>query len=144
MAEEVIIADQDSLYRWDGPKRKQTLLSGTLGRLVLTNARLMFLSTGKHDITLGRIVAGAGGNTFRSLSSGSTTHLDLDALSNKGSISVPIGAITSAELKGMFKFLSVSYVLPDGSAAASAFAPKNGGMPSGAAWVTAIEQGRGQ
>ena len=133
--DEHVLAVADGIYRWDGPKRKATLLSGTLGRLVVTNQRLLFLSTGKHDVTVGKVLAGARGNHLQSTRTDRTDGLDISALGNDGSLDVPLEHVRSAELKGMFKFLSVTY---DGGA--SAFAPKNGGMPAGQAWVELIEQ----
>jgi len=135
--EEHVLAVADGIYRWDGPKRKATLLSGTLGRLVLTDQRLLFLSSGKHDVTVGKVLAGARGNHLQGSRTDRTDRLDITALGNPGSIAVPLEQICTAELKGMFKFLSVSH--GDG---ASAFAPKNGGMPNGRGWVELIGQAR--
>jgi hypothetical protein len=133
--DEHVLAVADGIYRWDGPKRKTTLLSGKLGRLVLTNRRLLFLSSGKHDVTVGKVLAGARGNHLRAGRTDRTDGLDISALANEGSLDLPLEQVRSAELKGMFKFLSVTY---DGGA--SAFAPKNGGMPAGQAWVELIGQ----
>lgn len=136
--EEHVIAVADGIYRWDGPKRKATFLSATLGRLVLTSERLLFLSSGTHDITVGKVLAGARGNHLASLRTDRTDGLDLNALANKGSLDLPVARIRTAELKGMFKFLVVT--AEDGTA--SAFAPKNGGMPAGRDWVDLIDQAR--
>ena len=132
---EHVLAVADGIYRWDGPKRKATLLSGPLGRLVLTDRRLLFLSTGKHDVTVGKLLAGARGNHLQGGRTDRTDGLDISALANHGSLDLPLEHVRTVELKGMFKFLSVRY---DGGA--SAFAPKNGGMPAGQAWVELIEQ----
>ena len=83
------------------------------------------------------------GNPAGGLKTASTEGLDLSALSNKGSLEVPIENITSSELKGMFKYLVVHYVDDAGQAAASAFSPKKGGMPTGPTWVETIEQAKG-
>ena len=140
--DEQFLLGSEKIYRWPGPKRKATLVSGTLGRILLTSQRLLFLSTGKHDVTAGKLMAGA---VFApiGLRTDSTEGLDLSALSNEGSLEVPIEKITSCELKGMFKYLVVHYVDDAGQAAATAFAPKNGGMPAGPTWVETIEQSKG-
>ena len=133
--DEHVLAVADGIYRWDGPKRKTTLVSAKLGRLVLTNQRLLFLSSGRHDVTLGKVLAGASGNLARGLRTDRTDDLDITALGNAGSLDLPLEQVRTVELKGLFKFLSVTY---DGGA--SAFAPKNGGMPAGPAWVELIQQ----
>ena len=141
MAEEVLI-DADKVFHWPGPKRKQTLFSATLGRLILTNERLLFLSTGKHDVTAKRLLAGAAGNAFVSLTTGSTQQLDISAVENKGGIAIPASNIQSAELKGMFKVLTITYTDETGETKASTFAPKNGGMPNGPTWVELLQQAK--
>jgi hypothetical protein len=133
--DEHVLAVADGIYRWDGPKRKTTLVSAKLGRLVLTNQRLLFLSSGRHDVTLGKVLAGASGNLVRGLRTDRTDDLDITALGNAGSLDLPLEQVRTVELKGLFKFLSVTN---DGGA--SAFAPKNGGMPAGQAWVELIRQ----
>jgi hypothetical protein len=133
--DEHVLAVADGIYRWDGPKRKTTLVSAKLGRLVLTNQRLLFLSSGRHDVTLGKVLAGASGNLARGLRTDRTDDLDITALGNAGSLDLPLEQVRTVELKGLFKFLSVTY---DGGA--SAFAPKNGGMPAGQGWVELIRQ----
>jgi hypothetical protein len=133
--DEHVLAVADGIYRWDGPKRKTTLVSAKLGRLVLTNQRLLFLSSGRHDVTLGKVLAGASGNLARGLRTDRTDDLDITALGNAGSLDLPLEQVCAVELKGLFKFLSVTY---DGGA--SAFAPKNGGMPAGQGWVELIRQ----
>ena len=99
MAEEVILADQDSLHRWDGPR------SAPVERI--------------------------------------DDHLDLDALNNRAASRCRSARSAPPSSRGCSSS-SRSYLLPDGSTAASAFAPKNGGMPSGAGWVTAIERASGR
>jgi hypothetical protein len=142
MDEEVLV-ETDRVYCWPAPKRKSTLLSATLGRVVLTNQRLLFLSTGKHDVTVAKLAGGALGGTAAAMGmrSADTGHLDLSALANKGSLSVPLGDLRSADLKGMFKVLVVEYTTPTGTAHAT-FAPKNGGMPDGPYWVAKINAAR--
>lgn len=136
--EERVVAIAEGIYRWDGPKRRSTLLSATLGRLVLTTERLLFLSSGRHDVTVGKLLAGAAGNHVRGLRTDRTDGLDIDAFANEGSLDLALDRLRSAELKGMFKFLSITF-----EGGASAFAPKNGGMPAGHQWVELLDQARG-
>ena len=141
--EEEVLHITDGIYHWPRPKRKSTLFSATLGRLGLTTHRLMFLSSGKHDVTAGKLLAGAAGQVTTGLRTSDTTNLDISALGNKGSLEVPLQDVRSCELKGMFKVLVVNYV-SGGSEAASTFAPKNGGMSAGKAWIEAMTTARAQ
>ena len=137
--DEQILMRTDKVFRWEGAKRKQTLFSAKLGRLVLTNRRLLFLSTGKHDVTAKRLAAGAIAPVL-GLGTASTADLDMEAVKAEGGIEVPLSAIRSAELKGMFKALTVTYTDETGAEKASTFAPKNGGMPDGPTWVSQLKQ----
>ncbi len=139
---EIVLMEADQLYRWEGPKRKQTLLSATLGRVVLTDQRLLFLSSGKHDVTIGKALAGASGNALRATRTDSTAHLDLGALANKGSLDLPLASVAECNLQGMFKCLAIHYVDASGQRQATTFAPKTGGMPGGQTWIDAITQAR--
>jgi len=138
-ADEQVVLVTDQVFRWDGPKRKQTVIGANLGRLALTNQRLLFLSTGKNDLTAGRIVAGAASPAAVLRVSG-TDDLDISAVQAKGGLEVPLAAITSAQLKGLFKYLVVTYTDASGAPQASTFSPKNSGMPDGATWVAEIER----
>ena len=137
--DEHVLMQADKVFRWEGKKRKQTLFSAKLGRLVLTDRRLLFLSTGKHDVTAKRLIAGAI-SPGAGLGTSSTVDLDLDSAHAEGGIDVPLSAISSAELTGLFKVLTVTYSDETGVSKASTFAPKNGGMPDGPTWVSRIEQ----
>lgn len=141
VTEEAILL-ADGIYCWPGPKRKQLLTSATLGRVLLTSERLLFLSSGKHDVTVKKMLAGAGGNAATGLKTADTGDLDLTALDNKGSLEIPLYNIRASELKGMFKYLVVHYLDAAGSGSAATFAPKNGGMPVGQTWVEEIEKRR--
>ncbi len=135
-----VLGQADRIYRWEGPKRKQTLFSAKLGRLVLTPSHLIFLSSGKSDVAkrmaLGAVSPAAG------LRTSGTEHLDMSALTLDGSLVVPLTQVVNAELKGMFKVMTLTYRLDDGREQASTFAPKNGGMPDGVGWVGAIHAAR--
>jgi hypothetical protein len=141
--DEQVLLVQDQVFRWEGSKRKQTVVKAKLGRLVLTDRRLLFLSTGSNDLSAASLAAGG---ATRGASVGrisSTQDLDLRALQAPGGLEVDLSAITSAELKGMFKYLVVTYRDASGAAQASTFTPKNSGMPGGATWVEEIERRRG-
>lgn len=57
MTEEQILLQAERIYCWAGPKMGMTLFTAKLGRLALTNERLVFLSTGKSDA--GKLMAKA-------------------------------------------------------------------------------------
>lgn len=137
MIEDVIL-QADKVFRWDGPKRKQTLFSAHLGRLVLTTERLLFLSSGSNDITAKRVAGGAT-SPLAVFSVTGTEQLDLAALATKGSLEVDRRSIISAQLKGMFKYLTIVFRGSGGEELASTFSPKNSGMPDGPAWVHALQ-----
>ena len=139
MDEQVVLL-QDQVFRWEGPKRKQTLAKAKLGRLVLTDRRLLFLSTGSNDLTVASLAAGGASHGASALLVSSTQDLDLRALHAPGGLEVELSAVTSAQLKGMFKYLVVTYTDPSGAGQASTFTPKNSGMPNGPTWVAQIER----
>lgn len=140
MGDEAVIMEADKVFKWDGPKRKQTLIKAKLGRVVLTDSRFMFLSTGKNDITIGRLAGGAV-NPLLGLRTASTDGLDLAASEAAGGVNVARDQIRNAELKGMFKVLTVTWVDDEGNEKVATFAPKNGGMPDGPAWVAQLAPG---
>lgn len=47
---EQIVAENDGILCWKGPKMGMTLLSAKVGKLVLTDQRLLFLSAGKGGL----------------------------------------------------------------------------------------------
>jgi hypothetical protein len=127
----------DGVYRWEGPKRKQTLFKAKLGRLVLVTDRLYFLSLGKNAIgrhVLGEIVP----VTSSLIREAQTDDLDLTALDQPGSLEVPLNRLETFRLHGMFKVMTITYRDESGREEASTFAPKDGGMPNGPAWIEAI------
>src|SRR3954471_13020705 len=138
MADEVRVLSTDNVFKWDGPKRKQTVISARLGRLVLTDRRLVFLSSGSNDLSAGKLAAAGATRGASALRVSSTAALDSSALGNDGSLEVTVPQLARAELKGMFKVLVVWWVDAAGTERAATFAPKNGGMPAGMSWVKAI------
>jgi hypothetical protein len=140
--DEQVVLVTDKVYRWEGPKRKQTLIKAKLGRVILTDQRLLFLSTGSNDLSAGKLLAGGATYGAAGLITSSTSDLDLSALNAPGGLEVQLSAVTSAELKGMFKVMVVHYKDENGADQATTFAPKNGGMPGGVQWVEEIEKRR--
>jgi hypothetical protein len=130
----------DNVYRWEGPKRKQTLFKAKLGRLVLVPSHLYFLSTGKNAV--GRGIVGEIIPLGGVIPDATTDHLDLSALSEVGSLEIPVGRLEECHLHGMFKVMTVTYQDEAGDVAAVTFAEKNAGMPNGLAWVEAITQAK--
>lgn len=141
-ADETIVLEAEKIFRWDGPKRKQTLFKAKLGRLVLTDRRLLFLSSGKNDISVGKLVGGAVSPLLALRTSG-TGGLDLSATSAEGGLDVPRERLRGAELKGMFKTMTVTWTDAAGAEQVATFAPKNGGMPNGGAWVAEFQRTAG-
>lgn len=140
MVDEQVVLLEDQVFRWEGPKRKQTVIKAKLGRLVLTDRRLLFLSTGSNDLSAAKLAAGGASRGASVLRVSSTRDLDLNALQAAGGLEVDLSAIKSAELKGMFKYMVISYIDASGAPQTSTFSPKNSGMPDGASWVAEIER----
>ena len=142
MSQEAVILQSDRVFKWDGPKRKQTLIKAKLGRLLLTDRRLLFLSTGKNDITAGKLVAAGlfGGSPDAALKVSSTGALDITALTNEGAIDVPVAWVRGAELHGAFKVMTVRWVDGAGAEQVATFADKNAGMPDGPTWVAHLQR----
>ena len=130
---ESIVGETDALYCWHGPKMGMTILTAKLGKLILTEQRLLFLSAGASGG--GQRMAGAAGlPTF----GGSTVAVSLD---KKGSVEIPLAAISRCEA-GKKRALVVWHRTDAGSEDAHAFGQQLG-MPNLDAWVTAIDARRG-
>jgi hypothetical protein len=136
--DEQLVIDADRIYCWDGPKMKATLFSAKLGRLVLTDQRLVFLSSGKSDAT--KLMAKAVVSPALASRGGSTAGLDAGALANEGSVEIPLGAITRCEA-GKKRALIVSYLKEDGSEQSYAFGEKMG-MPGRDSWAAEVNARR--
>ena len=140
--DEAVITQVDQLMKWDAPKRKQTVFGAKLGRLIVTNARVVFLSSGSNDLTLGKAVAGGMGHHTAALRSSSTSNLDGAAMANAGSLDIPLSAITTAEVKGkVFKTLAICFST-DGGDRFATFAPKNGSLIGADGLVATIEKAK--
>jgi hypothetical protein len=137
--DEQLVLDADRIYRWEGPKMKATLFSAKLGRLVLTDQRLVFLSTGRSDAA--KLAALGAISPALATRGGSTAGLDASALANEGSFSAPLASITRCEA-GKKRALVVSYRGDDGAELSFAFGEKMG-MPNRDSWVEQINGRRG-
>jgi hypothetical protein len=136
---EFVVLRAEQIFKWDGPKRKQTMFKAKLGRLLLTDRRLLFLSTGSNDLSGGKLARGAVSSTAV-LRVSSTETLDLSALHADGGLELPRERIRNAELKGMFKYLTITWADDSGASRSATFALKNGGMPGGADWVAELNR----
>ncbi|MGA1794160.1 MAG: hypothetical protein ACMUHM_09425 [Thermoplasmatota archaeon] len=98
--EETVINTADRIQMWTGEKPGLTMWDSFVGRLVLTDRRLLFLSTGdsgmKKRISVSMFVGWIPG-LF--LGEPKTKDLDLLALGNKGSLSIDLKDIRSFEVK---------------------------------------------
>jgi hypothetical protein len=130
------IDNRNGVYRWFGTKREALLSSGVVGRLILTSQRLLVFSTGSHDVTAGRLLAGA---VFLPLGlmTANTRNLNWDALENFGGLDLPLHEFINFENKGMFKYLLISFNWPDGCVYPSVFSCKNSGLPGYAKLIQA-------
>ena len=131
--DEQMLGQAEGIYCWRGKKMKATLFSAKIGRLVLTDRRLVFLSTGKSDA--GRLALGAALPFGNTLGGARTDALDFAALENQGSLDIPIQAITRCE--PVKRALSVSYRDADGHEHDFAFSEKMA-MPGRDEWVARI------
>jgi hypothetical protein len=136
--DEQLVLEADRVYRWEGPKMKATLFSAKLGRLVLTDQRVVFLSTGKTDAA--KLAGLAAISPALATRGGSTAGLDESALANEGSFSVPLAAVTRCEA-GKKRALVLSFRDEGGTEQSFAFGEKMG-MPGRDSWVEQINTRR--
>jgi hypothetical protein len=122
--DEQLIIEANKLLCWRGPKMGMTVLTAKPGRLVLTDQRLLFLSskssTGVPPVD--------GAPVSR-------------ALDDAGSLEIPLASVTRCE-PGAKRALVVWHRSADGAEAAHAFGQQMG-MPSRDAWVAEINRLRG-
>lgn len=113
-----------SILRWDGPKRKAGMWSAKFGNIVLTDRRLLFLSTGKSGVTAQGLLTGRITGTVD--------------LSKKGSLEIPLENVVSASVETRWGLLVVRYLDSHGAEKATTFAEQVAGMPDGGAWASSI------
>lgn len=123
-----VILSSDRVFQWVGPSRRANLFGTKLGKLVLTDQHLVFLSSG---------MAGWYGQFAWSLK------LDESALSNKGSLAVELDRLTRYEYVKVGRvgtaYLSISFEDADGSEASYAFMNKLT-LEGGSAWTEEIDR----
>ena len=114
-----VIEHADEIYCWPGPKMRATVLSATLGRLVLTDLHLQF-QPARHR--RGRILA----------------RLAPRAKGGEGTLSIALADVTKCE-EGTKRALVVSHRGADGTEHSHAFGQRMG-MPARARWVELINR----
>lgn len=123
---ERVLAAEDGIYCWPGRKMKATLFSAKLGRLVLTDQRLVFVSSGGSDAATRALQAAAMG-PIGGVIGASTAGLDGSALQNPGSLEVSLGSLTRCV--AVKRALSISFRAADGSEAEFAFSLRSSPCP---------------
>jgi hypothetical protein len=110
---EVVLRATDGINAWAKPKPGWTMAGATVGRLVLTNERLLFLSTGTNGVAKALVASLAMGPLGQVMfGQTKTSDLDLSALETRGSFSVPLARLSSCELRKRWDFgmyLSLRY-----------------------------------
>jgi hypothetical protein len=94
---------------WPREKPRMVTFGSTVGNFVLTENRLMFLSTGEKDMSAGV----ATDLMYVDTDAPDTDNLGKEALKNKHSVEIPLDRLESIELKkrlmGLSNWLSVKY-----------------------------------
>jgi len=140
---ETVVRSESEVYRWEGPKARMTLSGTMLGTLVLTDERLLFLSTGGNDAARRVRAAALGGALAGELAASRTGALDLSALDAPGSFAVPLDQVAGARAARRWdatKYLSVD--LHDRGAPVACALMRKMGMPDAAGWAAGIEEAR--
>jgi len=114
MEGEEIVRVASATRCFEGEKPKRIILGSYLGKLVLTNKRLLFISSGKSStagslagVAVGGALGGAIGAWAGTKIGGKigTDKLDLEGLKNAGSFDIPIEAIRVCECPRNFLHL---------------------------------------
>ena len=95
---EVVADALDGMYMWRAARPGVTLFGAYVGRVLLTNHRFLFLSTGATGVSRGWVFTAAGGLTMLTFRKTTTDQLDLSALRNEGSLSGRLDHITSSRV----------------------------------------------
>jgi hypothetical protein len=149
---EIVLYAEDELQLWHERRPGFSIFGSYTGRVVLTSARLLFLSTGGSGVerrlalgTLGVVGTLLFGQT-------STAELDLSALSAEGSLAVPLGRITQGSAQrrcDCTNYVGIQYAkegakVEEGEELAEcAFMPKDGiAWPGAAAWASKLDEAR--
>ncbi len=146
-AGEVVLFAQDDLQLWHERRPGFTIFGSYVGRVLLTSARLLFLSTGESGATR-RLLVGAALGPIGSLVFGQTSTADLDAraLEAEGSAAIPLDRITAHGAQrrcDCTNYVGVQYTRTDDAVGELAFMPKDGIAWGGAArWATELDAAR--
>jgi hypothetical protein len=123
---EDVILESKRVFRWDGPERKTSLTGTKFGRLVLTDQRLLFVSSGRGGI-VGQFAP--------------SPKLEESALLNDGSLAVPLSQLNRCEFvkQKVAGYLSISFENEGGSESSYAFMNKYT-LEHGKKWAEEIEK----
>jgi hypothetical protein len=162
---ERLLLKADRIYRWRGRKMGRTIFRTRVGLLLLTDRRLVFLSSGRTDVwsrmawaSLGlgpepivkaatvadatRTVLGWIHGRFGTPPVGEPVRVEPAALLKDGSLNVPLGELTEFGVtqRRLSSFLWIAYRTGD---AVEEFAFSNQvAIPGGVVWETTIRQAR--
>ena len=95
---EAVVDALDGLYMWRAGRPGVALLGSHVGRVLLTNHRFLFLSTGARGVSRDLLFTADGGLTMLTFGQTTTDLLDLSALRNEGSLSGRLDHITSSRV----------------------------------------------
>jgi hypothetical protein len=166
-APERLLLKANGIYRWRGRTMGRTTLRARVGMLLLTDRRLVFLSSGRTDawsrmalagLGLGpdvvvktataadamRTVAGWIHDRFTTPTIGDAVDVTATQLSKDGSLSVPLADLVEfgVTLRRFSNFLWIAYRTPSAAdVGESAFANQTA-IPGGAVWESTIRAAR--
>jgi hypothetical protein len=147
LASEIVVFAQDDLMLWHARRPGYSIFGAYTGRVLLTSARLLFLSTGGSGAARRLLVSVALG-PIGSLALGQTptSGLDLRALESEGSVAIPLGNITDHGAQrrcDCATYVSVQYRKEGDTISECSFMPKNSVLWSGAMrWAATIDDAR--
>jgi hypothetical protein len=165
---ERLILKADAIHRWRGRKRGQTLLKTYVGKLLLTDRRLVHLSAGGSGVARGVAMALLGAipgivgpavsiadaaksgvdwvaGKARDRKAGDVVRVSAEDLSAEGSLNLPLESIEDVGLtaKRLTMYLWVVARTPAGEVREYTFADQ-ATMPNGRLWEPAIRTARAE
>ena len=167
MEPELLLLNANRIYRWQGRKVGRTIFRARVGTLLLTNRRLVFLSSGRTDVwwrmawaSLGlgpapvanaavatdavRTVVGWITDRFAGPTPGEAVEIEPAALLKDGSLSVPLTALTEFGVvqKRLSSYLWIACQTAGASAPQEFAFSDQVAIPGGRVWETTILQAR--